>query len=178
MYSLAEILQLEEQQLEPAFHAYVDLYGQRPDDYQVWRHFYFFLWDTLDQAPVELLERLEVAARLRALLIEGESRFATRADFHFLAGYTIAILPYEFGPFDEWEQKGKDMLRQATILAPVNPIYQLAYLGSLPGSTASVYSPAYQQAVVDAAPVVAATFQGSGLLNRYFRQVLSRVDKL
>ncbi|WBA44385.1 hypothetical protein [Hymenobacter canadensis] len=178
MYSLQDVLQFEEQQFEQAFHAYLDLYGQHPTDYQIWRHFYFFLWAALDQAPVELLERLGVTARLRALFTEGESRFTTLAEFQFLAGYTVAILPYEFGPFDEWEQKGKELLHQATVLDPTNLIYHLAYLGSLPSSTLPEYSPAYRQAVVDAAPLVATTFQGNGLLNQYFRQVLCRVDEL
>jgi hypothetical protein len=179
MHSLPEILQLEEQQeLEPAFHAYVALYVQHPTVYPVWRHFYFFLWAALDEAPGELVERLGVSAYLRKLLGEGESRFATQADFCFLAGYTIAILPYEFGPFEEWERKGKDLLRQATALDPENPLYQLAYLGSLPSSTSSEWSPAYRQAVMDTAPLVGRTFQGDGLLNRYFREVLYRVDRL
>ena len=148
------------------------MYEQHPDDYQVWRHFYFLLWSLLDDAPVELLERLGVTACLRVLLTEGESRFTAQADFLFLAGYTIAILPYEFSPFDEWEQKGKEILQQATVLAPENLVYRLAYLGSLPDS------PAYRQAIVDAAPLVVSTFQGNGLLNRYFRNVLYRVGKL
>ncbi|MGY2134280.1 hypothetical protein ACW9KT_18755 [Hymenobacter sp. HD11105] len=173
MYSLLDILQLEDQQpLEHAFYAYQELYGQCPDDYQVWRHFYFFLWVAPEEAPVEILERLGVTARLRVLLTEGESRFATQADFHFLAGYTIAVLPYEFGPFAEWEQKGNEMLLQATLLAPENPIYRLAYLGSFPDS------PAYRQAMLEAAPVVVSAFQGKGLLNHYFRHVLYRVDAL
>lgn len=179
LYSLQDILQLEDQQqFEPAFYAYQELYGRQSDDYQVWRHFYFFLWTALDEAPIELLERLEVNTCLRGLFTDGESHFAAQADFQFLAGYTIAILPYEFGPYDEWEQKGKEMLRQATVLAPANLIYQLTYLGSLPGSTASGYSPAYRQVVVEAAPLVVSTFQGNGLLNQYFRQVLYRVDKI
>lgn len=173
MHFLSDILQLEDQkQLEQAFYAYQALYKQRPYDYPVWRHFYFLLWSLLDDAPTELVERLDVTASLCVLLTEGESRFATQADFQFLAGYTIAILPYEFGPFDEWEQKGKAMLRHATELAPENPIYRLAFLGSQPAS------PAYRQAVVEAAPVVVSTFQGMGLLNRYFRTVLYRVHKL
>jgi hypothetical protein len=178
VFSLQDILQFEDQQqLEQAFHAYQELYKGQLTDYQIWRHFYFFLWSALDDAPVELLERLGVNTCLRDVFAEGESRFGGQADFHFLAGYTIAILPYEFGPYDEWEQKGKEMLYQATILAPENLIYQLAYLGSLPGSMPPDYSPAYRQVVVEVAPLVVSTFQGKGLLNRYFRQVLYRIDK-
>lgn len=89
MQSLQDILQLEDQQqLEEAFYTYQGLYEQHPDDYQVWRHFYFLLWSLLDDAPVELLERLGVTACLRVLLTEGESRFTAQADFLFLAGYT------------------------------------------------------------------------------------------
>jgi hypothetical protein len=179
MYSLQAILQLEDQQqLEQAFHAYQELYSGQLDNYQVWRHCYFFLWAVLDEAPRELLERLGINTCLRALFTEGASRFATQADFYFLAGYTVTMLPYEFGPYDEWEQKGKAMLLQATVLAPENLIYRLAYLGSFPGSTASGYSPAYRQAIMEAAPLVVSTFQGNELLNKYFFQVLYRVDRI
>lgn len=142
-------------------------------NYAIWRYFYFFLWIMVDDAPFDLIERLNLQAVMQRVLAEGGTHFSTLADFNFLAGYTITLLPYEFGPWEVWEARGNAMLQQATIMAPTNPIYRLAYSGSL--SQLQPYSLLYQQAAREAAPLIASIFRGSGMLNRYFGQVLDRV---
>ena len=65
------------------------------------------------------------------------------------------------------------MLHKATTLQPDNTIYKLMYVRSIPNLEAAIY----RQAEREAAPNVAETFRGAGVLNNYFREVLSRVNE-
>ena len=64
------------------------------------------------------------------------------------------------------------MLHKATKLEQDNLIYRLVYLGSIP----NVDHKLYRQAEIDSAEVLK-TFDGNGGLNKYFKQILYRLDK-
>ncbi|MDI9871902.1 hypothetical protein [Flectobacillus roseus] len=74
---------------------------------------------------------------------------------------------------EEFEKVGNELLLTATKLEPDNIIYKMVYLGSILDADQQFY----RQAVIEAASKVKETFRGIGCLNRYFRQVLYRLDK-
>jgi hypothetical protein len=171
---LQDIFNLEDhEQFVEAFDAYNDLHNQNKNDYQVWRHFYFFLWTAIEDAPSSFHEKVNLRHLLQIMFEEGKKTFPSNADFNFIAGYTVSIFPYEYGMYDDLEKAGKQMLFKAAQLQPDNLIYRLVYLGSL----SNVDRQLYRQAEIDAAPKVLETFSGTGALNKYFRQVLYRLDK-
>lgn len=171
---LQYIFELEEkEQFEEAFQAYNRIYSADEGDYDVWKHFYFFLWTAIEDAPSSFHDKINLRHRLQVMYEEGKVRFSDRADFNFVAGYTVSIFPYEYGDYEDLEREGEEMLLKATLLEPNNLIYKLAYLGSL----TNVDQNEYRQAEVETAPIVLETFKGTGLFNKYFRQVLYRLDK-
>lgn len=106
------------------------------------------------------------------MLDEGR-QFAEKADFNFIAGYTVSIFPYEYGEYNNLEKEAKRMLLEAARLEPENIIYKMVYLGSI--STPDDQS--YTQTANEAAPKVLETFGGNGSLNKYFREVLYRAKR-
>jgi len=173
---LIEILTLENShQYEKAYDSYVQLYSSDRSNYDAWKHFYFFLWIAYDEdITIPSRENLELPSFLPSMLKEGQQVFAEMADFNFIAGYTISIFPYLFGDYKEMEKIGNEMILKATKLDPENHIYRMAYLGSIENVDRTLY----EQSVREAAPFVALTFTGSGILNEYFKDVLYRIDKL
>ncbi len=173
LQSLQQIFELEdERKFDEAFDAYNELYNQ-DTGYEVWKHFYFFLWTAIEDASSSFHDRINLRHLLQTMLEEGKRRYPNVADFNFIAGYTVSIFPYEFGNYDDLENEGGAMLRKATKLEPDNIIYKMVYLTAGANSN----SKQYEKAVVEAASTVLETFKGAGALNKYFRQVLYRVDK-
>ncbi len=172
--SLQDILRLEDsERFDEAFDAYNDLYNRNKNDYEVWKHFYFFLWTAIEDAPSSFHDKINLRHLLQVMFDEGKKAFPENADFNFIAGYTVSIFPYEYGDYDDLEKEGQEMLLKAKQLQPDNIIYKLVYLGSI----SSVDPKEYRQAEIDAASKVLETFNGRGALNRYFKQVLYRLDK-
>jgi hypothetical protein len=172
--SLQDIFRLEDsEKFEEAFEAYNALYTSGRSDYEAWKHFYFFLWTAIEDVPSSFHDKINLRHLLRIMFDEGKKNFADNADFNFIAGYTVSIFPYEYGDYDDLEKEGNEMLLKAAQLQPDNLIYKLVYLGSI----ANVDRQQYRQAEIDAAPKVLETFSGTGALNKYFRQVLYRLDK-
>lgn len=172
--ALRDIFKLEDAgKFEEAFETYSVLYIKNKNDYEVWKHFYFFLWTAIEDAPSNFHDKINLRHLLQQLFEEGKQLFSDKADFNFIAGYTISIFPYEYGDYDDLEQEGKQMLLKATQLDPNNIIYKMVYLGS----SSSDNQDAYKQAEIAAAQKVLETYNGNGALNKYFRQVLYRVGK-
>lgn len=172
--SLKDIFVLEEaEKFDEAFDGYNDLYSKDRSDYEVWKYFYFFLWTAIEDAPSSFHERINLRSLLQRMFDEGKQSFSEKADFNFIAGYTISIFPYEYGRYYDLEKEGQQMLHKANKLDPKNIIYRLAYLGSIP----NVDKSEYRRAEIDAAPKVLETFRGNGALNKYFRDIFSRLDK-
>lgn len=166
---ISKILELEEtQKYEQAFHEYqkLDL-----NDFDNWKYFYFYLWYiNVEHFPLDLAEFIqknELDTKLKELAELGFERFGKNPEFQFLTGYTINLFPYYFGDYEEWEQRGNDLLKSAHELDPNNGIFNISYQGSSYGTTES-YNSAKKQAV----ELVQETFQGKGFLNTYFKDVL------
>ena len=169
---LEDIFILEErEEFEKVFDLYSNAYSNSIADYDIWKHFYFFLWIAIEDAPSNFHDKINLRQLLQDMFDEGKKHFIDIADFNFIAGYTVSIFPYEYGEYDCLEQEGHRMLLKATQLEPDNLIYKLAYLGSCTINS----NQKYRQVEVDAAPKVLETFSGNGLLNKYFRQVLYRI---
>ena len=174
LQSLQYIFQLEEtEQFDKTFEVYNDLYSKDKSQYEVWKHFYFFLWTAIEDAPSSFQERINLRQLLQTMFDEGKQAFSEKADFNFIAGYTISIFPYEYGDYYDLEKEGQQMLHKAKQIDPENPIYRLAYLGSIP----NVNRQEYRRAEIDAAPKVLETFTGNGAIDKYFREILYRLDK-
>ncbi|MBA2620015.1 MAG: hypothetical protein H0U87_02320 [Acidobacteria bacterium] len=173
---LQDIFQLEDsEQFDKVFQAYSEIYSKNKSEYEVWNHFYFFLWTAIEDAPSSFNDKIDLRRLLQVMLNEGKQTFAEKADFNFIAGYTVSIFPYEYGDFDDLEKEAKQMLLKATNLEPENSIYKMVYLGSISKADNQVY----RKAAIEAAPKVLETFSGNGALNKYFRQVLySPIEKL
>ena len=173
-HKLQYIFELEEkEQFEEAFQAYNKIYSANKGDYDIWKHFYFFLWTAIEDTPSSFHDKINLRHRLQVMYEEGKVRFPDKADFNFVAGYTVSIFPYEYGNYEDLEKQGEEMLLKATLLEPNNLIYKLAHLGSL----TNVDQNEYRQAEIETAPKVLETFKGTGLFNKYFRQVLYWLDK-
>jgi hypothetical protein len=172
--TLPDIFQLEDNgAFDEAFKAYSESYSRNKSDYEVWKHFYFFLWLAIEDAPSSFNDRIDLRHLLQVMLNEGKQAFAEKADFNFIAGYTVSIFPYEYGEYDDLEKEAKQMLLKSIKLEPENIIYKMVYLGSIPKLDDQVY----MQTANEAAPKVLETFSGNGALKKYFRQVLYRIDK-
>lgn len=169
--SLQNIFQLEDsKQFDEVFQAYSEIYSKNKNEYEVWKHFYFFLWTAIEDAPSSFNDKIDLRHWLKIMLDEGKQKFAEIADFNFVAGYTVSIFPYEYGDFDGFEKEAKQMLFKATNLEPENIIYKMVYFGSF----SKTDNQEYRQIAIDAAPKVLETFDGKGALNKYFRAVLYR----
>jgi hypothetical protein len=171
---LQDIFQLEDSnQFEKVFDLYSDIYSKDKSDYEIWKHYYFFLWSAIEDTPSSFQDKIGLRKLLEKIFNEGKQSFDDKADFNFLAGYTVSIFPYEYGDYDDLENEGIQMLLKATQLEPDNKIYKMVYMGSLESSTKENQ----KQTEFEAASKVLEEFCGNGLLNRYFRAVLYRNDK-
>lgn len=170
--SFSNIFELEEaEEFDKVFEIYSDLYSKSKSDYEVWKHFYFFLWIAIEDASNEFNRKVNLRQLMQNMFDEGKRNFSELADFNFIAGYTVSIFPYEYGDYDDLEIEANQMLKKATEIEPENLIYKLAYLGSLQTDG----NEEYKKAKNEAAPKVLEVFNGKGMLNKYFRQVLYRI---
>ena len=155
---------------DQAFEAYNRLYQTSTSEFEIWKHFYFFLWTAIEDASSEFQERINLREKLREMYDDGKELFQNYTEFKFIAGWTVSIFPYEYEGYEDLEREGKELLRQANQEDPDGKIYRMAYLGSFESDEQE-----YKQAVLETSPVVMERFQGPGLLNSYFRQVLNRI---
>ena len=170
--SFSNIFELEEaKEFYKVFEIYSDLYSKSKSDYEVWKHFYFFLWTAIEDASNEFIEKINLSKLMQNMFDEGKRNFSELADFNFIAGYTVSIFPYEYGDYDDLEIEANQMLKKATEIEPENLIYKLVFLGSLE----TVDNEEYKKVKTEAAPKVLEVFNGKGTLNKYFRQVLYRI---
>jgi hypothetical protein len=172
--NLDKIFELEEEnKFEEVFQLYQTLYSEKESDYEIWKNFHFFLWNAIEDATTEFNERIEVNKLLQKLFDEGKNNFSELADFNFITGYTVSIFPYEYGDYDDLEFEANQMLKKATEMEPENLIYKLVYFGSI----SNVDKEEYRKLEIESSPKVLETFSGKGTLNKYFRQILNRIDK-
>jgi hypothetical protein len=170
---LENIFELEDCKLyDKAFDAYQKIYNAEKPDFQVWKHYYFFLWNLIEEATDEFKSHHNLNQLLQDSLKVGQQNFSDNPDFNFIAGYTISIFPYEYGDYYEMKNLGVEMLYKATQLEPNNSIYIMVYLGA---DVNTGKTPAYEQSIIEAAPKVLENYSGKGCLNKYFKQILYRI---
>ena len=84
---LQDIFTLEDaEKFDEAFDAYNDIYNQNKNDYEVWKHFYFFLWTAIEDAPSSFHDKINLRHLMQVMFDEGKKTFADNADFNFIAG--------------------------------------------------------------------------------------------
>ena len=170
---LNEIIKLEaNKKFELAFQAYFELYNRNKDNFEIWKHFFFFLWIIIEDMPNDFSDKLERENQLKEMFEEGILIFSQIPEFNFIAGYAMSIFPYEFGDFEEYENKSFELLAKARNLEPNNEIYEMVYLGNLKNNN----STEYQNAKNNAKQEVIEKYNGLGLLNEYFLQVLVKKE--
>jgi hypothetical protein len=176
---LNTILQLEDKEdFQAALNEYRKSYSANPDDFIRWKHYYFFLWYlNVEGSPLgvdDFVEANKLDLELKKIAFEGLEKFRHDPDAFFILGYTINLFPDYFGDYLEWEEKGIRMMKTAASLSPENKIFKMVKLGLEKGSQTNLQ---YKKACGDAAEKVKDVYQGSGLLNSYFREVLYRIQK-
>ena len=169
---LINILDLEnKKEFESAFNSYENLYLQNKNDFEIWKHFYFFLWIVIENMSNEFVEKISREKKLKEMFNEGKLIFSEKAEFNFIVGYTMSIFPYEFGDYDEFEKLSFQLITKAKNLEPTNPIYKMVYLNNVDSEKSN-----YENARKEATSKVLETYKGTGLLNDYFGQVLYRIN--
>ncbi len=165
-----QVLELEElEKFEDAFHAYELLDYQ--NTFEHWKPFYFFLWymnvEDVPLGTTKLIEKYNLDEKLKKVTNIGFRQFSANSQFKFVAGYTISLFPYYYGDYEEWENKGNELLKAAYEQEPDNIIFELAFNGSSFGSNEQ-----YNKTKPKASEAIRVEFSGKGLLNSYFGEVL------
>jgi hypothetical protein len=143
-------------------------------DFKLWKHYYFFLWYVNVEDSALKIEDFVLENEIGILLNEvaqfGVKTFKNNPETLFILGYTISVLPYYFGEYEKLEREAICMLEEAHTISPTDIIYKLVYLGSK-----EVNEEDYLNVCVESAPEVIKRFNGKGLLDSYFKQVLYRI---
>lgn len=97
METLKNILEIEDRgDFDKAFELHNELYETNPTDFEVWKHFYFFLWTSIEDSSSEFHERFNLRKRLQDMYEEGKKKFHEWNEFKFIAGWKVSIFPYEY----------------------------------------------------------------------------------
>ena len=169
---LNKIFELEsEEKYNEAFIDYQKLISENPEDFKTWKFYYFFLWSMLEVSNKQFTKKIDLNKELEKQLNIGLRKFSNLPEFNFIAGYTISIFPYQFGEYEDLEKKSIEMLKLATKSEPENLIYKMAFLGS---QTGDLNYKEYVEISKKAQTSIKSEYQGKGLLNQYFSQVLKR----
>ncbi len=167
-----EVLE-DELKWEQAREALLERYRTNPDDLQNVIRLGFLSWYVLVEwgciHVTENMNQRTYQAILQEVTQTGFENFPDKSDFLWCFGYMIYLFPYYFGDFDQWQQKGIEMTKQAYEKTK-DPMLKMIYLGcdvkrDLRG---------YYDACNEARPLVADRFSGNGVLNHYFAAVLNR----
>jgi hypothetical protein len=171
---LHEIFKLEDLDLfEQAYDKYQALFFIDNSNFEIWKHYYFFLWTIYEDAPMEFQERIKLEDKLQELLKIGLLHFSDKAEYYFLIGYTINIFPYLYGEYNEYEEKAIVFLKKACEIEPNNLIYQMCLMGADAIQNVNHYNKICE--II--APIALEKYKGIGYMNTYFRQILYRIDK-
>lgn len=148
---------------------------QHPDDLKTVIRLGFFCWYvTFEHGPLGITENdidiKELESLLKEVTHDGLRHFMNHEDFLWCFGYMISMTPYYFGEDDEWEEKGKSMLRHAHELCPDEPIYTYSYFGSFLNTHILLENESQhiQQ-------ILEERFKGEGLLFEYFKSTVFNI---
>jgi hypothetical protein len=171
--NLKQIFELESaEKYNEAYSEYRNLFSENNANFESWKYYFFFLWSMLEDVNGLFKKDIDLRAELKSELNNGLKKYSELAEFNFIVGYTISIFPYEFGDYEEFEIKGKEMLKKAFELEQSNPIYKMVYLGSkiLNEKEQSLYKKACDESKL----ILKTKHSGKGLLNEYYNQVFNR----
>jgi hypothetical protein len=174
--NLEQIFELETaEKYNQAFSMYQKLISKNNANFETWKYYFFFLWSMLEDVNGQFTKEIDLRNELESELKNGLNKYSKLADFNFIAGYCVSIFPYEFGDYEKLEVKGKEMLKKASEMEPTNPIYKMAYLGSL--SLNEQGQSLYEKACAESQQILKTKYSGKGFLNEYFSQVFNRDGK-
>lgn len=156
----------------PIYQAITSNKNNEPLDFDLWMHYFFFLWHVSEGCIGQLSFDSTLEQDLLDALNHGEKHFTDHAEFHFLTGYCMHMLPYLFGDYEYYELEGLTRLARATQLAPENPLYKMIEMG---GSIPKVHlTQAYKSLCKESNAYIKSHYQGDGILNEYIRGVMYR----
>jgi len=175
--NLKEIFELESvEKYNEAYSLYQKLISENNSDFEIWKYYFFFLWSMLEDVNGLFTKEIDINTELETELKNGLNKYSKLAEFNFIVGYTISIFPYEFGDYEELDKKSREMLKKASELEPNNAIYRMIYLGSQEYNKKRQFN--YEKACTESQSRVKTEYNGKGLLNDYFKQVLNRDGKV
>ena len=174
--NLEQIFELESaEKYNEAYSLYQNMIAENNSDFETWKFYFFFLWTMIEDVNGLFRKDIDLRTELESELKNGLDRYSELAEFNFIAGYAVCIFPYEFGDYEELDSKGREMLKKASEMEPTNPIYKMAYLGSL--SLNEKGQSLYEKACAESQPILKTKYSGKGFLNEYFNQVFNRDGK-
>ena len=173
---LQDIFELESaEKYNDAFSQYQKLILENNTGFETWKYYFFFLWRMIEDVDGLFRKDIDLRTKLNIELKNGLLKYSELAEFNFIAGYAICIFPYEFGEYEELDNKGREMLEKATQIEPSNPIYKMAYLGSLTLNEKG--QRLYEKACLESQTILKESYNGKGFLNEYFTDVFNRDGK-
>ena len=94
--------------------------------------------------------------------------FYDNFEFLWVFGYMITLFPYYFGDYEEYEQKGKEMLSKAHRLNPTDSLITMLFLNDQNNDE-------YKTACIYVKTILDERFKENTPLNRYFKNVFNRI---
>ena len=172
---LEELLKLEDKQdYNKAYYLYLTLLKKNTINFELWKHYFFFLWYMQDTVKGQFTVSIDISKALAIELQRGEKLFKDNSEFNFITGYTISIMPYLFGNCNVYEKKAIKLLEKASHLEPNNPIYKMILLGAQWDFGGQEKS--YNEVCLKSKQIVAQKYNGKGLINNYFSTILNRYE--
>lgn len=144
---------------------------REPLDFELWMNYFFFLWHVSEGCIGKLSFDDTLQQNLLDALAHGDRHFTERAQFQFITGYCMHMLPYLFGDYEHYELEGLTRLENATQLAPDNPMYEMIAMGA---SINVHLTTAYKDICKASNAYIDKHYQGDGVLNEYVRGVMYR----
>lgn len=172
---LTDILELEDNQdYNKAYYLYSILLTKNDTNFELWKHYFFFLWRMLDDAKDQFTVDIELRKTLMIELKRGFKLYKNSPEFNFITGYIISIMPYIFGNCDIYEKKAIKLLEKASNLKPNNPIYKMIFLGAQWDFGGQEQS--YNNVCLKSKQIITHKYSGKGLINNYFSTILNRYE--
>lgn len=176
MKQLSDVLELEDlKAYNDAYYSYRKLEFENNNDFNYWKHYFFFLWQMLEGVEGAFTVSIDLKKTLLKELNKGEGLYAHIPEFNFLAGYAISIMPSIFGSCEVYEKKSIQLLEKACDLEPGNSIYKMILLGAQWDFGGQ--EDRFNEVCSKSKQVISKRFSGSGLINKYFRTTLNRYQE-
>ncbi len=169
---LEKIYDLESSEnFNEAFHNYQTILKTYPRNFEIWKHYYFFLWSMIEDVEGKFteLKNEKLNSELTSQLNFGENNFDNNPEFNFLAGWTLFIFPDQIGSnYEESLRKSSEFLNKALEMEPQNPLFKMiCSKNKIPDNELQFLK---NKTVLK----IQNENTGKGLLNEYFREAFAR----